>query len=325
MAVQEARDAPTAQEADGLELLDRRVHRVEAARVQLERADRPDAGDEEQEAPAEVALPLLVLGAGFGVADAAVGVACHRLAPAEDADDALAGVVEGHRCIGLAMAHPPIGGVFRPVALFVRAPGRQFVRHHHLPVVRRKHHRKAIEPMAVATVFAEGMKDLLRDLRVREVLPAHGEPGHVLRHQRRLQARQGRGQRLLDLVERLARRNALLVDGTCLRVLGGGTAERLGAGADLPAGRNARWALPKHGGWHGIAAPMVDDGLRHLCAPHGWRICRFHALAQAGPVNPVSWLHTPFQRTAPRRAVRPLRRHPQQGACIWTGGHFSDP
>ena len=61
LAVQEAGEPTTPQERHGLEGADRRIHRVEAARVQLEGADRADAGDEEQEASGEVALPLLVL------------------------------------------------------------------------------------------------------------------------------------------------------------------------------------------------------------------------------------------------------------------------
>jgi hypothetical protein len=51
LPIEETRDAPAAQEAHGLELLDRGVHRIEAVGMQFEGADRTDAGDEEQETP----------------------------------------------------------------------------------------------------------------------------------------------------------------------------------------------------------------------------------------------------------------------------------
>ena len=63
LAVEETRDAAAAHEADRLELLDGRLHGVEAVRRQLECADRLDAGDEEDEPARQVALLALVLGA----------------------------------------------------------------------------------------------------------------------------------------------------------------------------------------------------------------------------------------------------------------------
>jgi hypothetical protein len=209
LPVEETRDAPAAQEAHGLELLDRGVHRVEAVGMQFEGADRADAGDEEQEAPGQVALALLVLAAGLGFAEAAVVLADHGLAPAEEADRAPARLVDRHRGMAHAVAHPAIGRVLRPVVLFVRAPGRQLVRHHGLPVVGGEHHREAVQAPAFAPILAIGVQNLPGDLGIGKVLRPHGEPRHVARHQRRLEVGQGFGDGTLDLLERLARGHAL--------------------------------------------------------------------------------------------------------------------
>src|ERR1700687_4146272 len=88
LPVQEPRDAPASHEGDGFELLDRRIHRVEAVGVELESADRFDAGNEEDEAARQVALAVLVLSAELRIAQAAVFMAQGGLAPAEDADPA---------------------------------------------------------------------------------------------------------------------------------------------------------------------------------------------------------------------------------------------
>src|SRR5438874_9794955 len=84
LPVQEPRDAPAAHERDGFELLDRRIHRVETVGVELESADRFDAGNEEDEAPRQVALAILVLLAELRIAQAPVLLAQRRLASAED-------------------------------------------------------------------------------------------------------------------------------------------------------------------------------------------------------------------------------------------------
>src|SRR4051812_383961 len=75
LLVEEPRDAPAAHEGDRLELLDRRVHRVEAVGMQLESADRFDARDEEDQAARQIALAILVLLAEFRIAKAAVFLA----------------------------------------------------------------------------------------------------------------------------------------------------------------------------------------------------------------------------------------------------------
>src|ERR1700687_5279943 len=88
LSVQEPRDAPAAHEGDGFELLDRRIHRVEAVGVELESADRFDARNEEDEAARQVALAVLVFPAELRIAQAPVFLAQRCLAPAEDADPA---------------------------------------------------------------------------------------------------------------------------------------------------------------------------------------------------------------------------------------------
>src|SRR5439155_4629743 len=97
LPVQEPRDPSAAHEGDGFELLDRRIHRVEAIGVELESADRFDAGNEEDETARQVALTVLVLPAELRIAQASVLLAQRRLPPAEDADRALARVVHRHR------------------------------------------------------------------------------------------------------------------------------------------------------------------------------------------------------------------------------------
>src|SRR5438128_1497988 len=104
--------------APSFELLDRGVHRVEAVGVELERADRFDAGNEEDEAARQVALPVLVLAAELRLAQACVFLAERRLAPAEDADRPLARGVHRHRRIALAVAHLAVGRVLAPELLF---------------------------------------------------------------------------------------------------------------------------------------------------------------------------------------------------------------
>src|ERR1700682_4840405 len=89
LPVQEARDAPATHKGDGFELLDRRIHRVEAVGVELESADRFDAGNEEDEAARQVALAVLVLPAELRIAQARVFLAQRCLSSAEDADRAL--------------------------------------------------------------------------------------------------------------------------------------------------------------------------------------------------------------------------------------------
>src|SRR2546426_5603543 len=86
LPVQEPRDAAAAHEGDGFELLDRGIHRVEAVCMELESADRFDAGNKEDEAARQVALSVLVLPAKLRIAQAAVFLAQRCLAPAEYAD-----------------------------------------------------------------------------------------------------------------------------------------------------------------------------------------------------------------------------------------------
>src|SRR6202158_3507909 len=120
---QEPGDAPAAHEGDGFELLDRRIHRVEAVGVELESADRFDAGNEEDEAARQVALAVLVLPAELWIAQAPVFLAQRCLAAAEDADRALARGVHRHRRVALAVAHPAVMRVLAPELLLVRPPG----------------------------------------------------------------------------------------------------------------------------------------------------------------------------------------------------------
>src|SRR5438876_6483957 len=106
--VQEPRDTPAAHEGDGFELLDRCIHRVEAVGVELESADRFDAGNEEDEATRQVALAVLVLPAELWIAQAAVFLAQRCLAPTEDADRALPRGVHRYRRVALAVTHPAV-------------------------------------------------------------------------------------------------------------------------------------------------------------------------------------------------------------------------
>ena len=128
--------------------------------MQFEGADRPDAGDEEQEAPGQVALTMLVLAAGLRFAETAVVLADHGLAPPEEADRAPARLVDRHWGMAHAVAHPAISRVLRPVVLFVSTPGRQLVRHHGLPVVGGEHHREAVQASAFAPVLAIGVQNV---------------------------------------------------------------------------------------------------------------------------------------------------------------------
>jgi hypothetical protein len=182
-----------------------------------------------------------------GFAQAAVVLADHGLAPAEEADRAPARLVDRHRGMAHAVAHPAIGRVLRPVVLLVRTPGRQFVRHHGLPVVGGEHHREAVQAPAFAPILAIGVQNLPGDFGIGKVLRPHGEPRHVARHQRRLEVGQGFGDGALDLLEGLARGHALVVDGLGLGLSGGLLGEHFDAGADLAAGRNAGGALPQQG------------------------------------------------------------------------------
>src|SRR5205807_3680406 len=115
---------------DGFELLDRRIHRVKAVGVELERADRFDTGNEEDKAARQVALAVLVLPAELRIAQAPVFLAQRCLASAEDADRALARRVHWYRRVALAVAHPAVGRVLAPELLLVRPPGDELVRHH---------------------------------------------------------------------------------------------------------------------------------------------------------------------------------------------------
>jgi hypothetical protein len=239
-AVQEARDAAAPHEADGLELLDRGVHRVEAVGRQLEGADRLDPGDEEDEPSRQVALSVLVLGAGFGIAQAAVVGAAHGLATAPDADGPARAANHRHGRVTHTVAGLAVRGVLRPEASLVGRPRHQFMRHHRLPRIGRKDHREAVQPLhPVAPVFPEQVRDLPRDLRVREVLPTHREVGDVLRRQRVLQVRRGVGDLPLDGVEALALLDAALVDGAHALVLGRAARQHLDAGTDAASHRDA--------------------------------------------------------------------------------------
>ncbi len=241
LAVEETRDTPAPQEADGLELLDRRVHRIEAARVQFEGAERADARHEEQEATTEVALAGLVLAASFRLADPAVVLAQHGLAATEQPHRSLATGVQRNGRMALAVAHPPIGRVLGPVATLARAPGRQFMGHRRLPMIRREHHREAVQVPSLATVLAVGAEQLLRERRVAEVLRPHGEPRHVAWDERVAQFGQGLGQQALNLIERLASGDTSLVDFAGTRLFGCGAGEDLDTRSNLPCSRDAGW------------------------------------------------------------------------------------
>src|SRR5439155_7735265 len=128
--------------------------------VELESADRFDAGNEEDETARQVALTVLVLPAELRIAQASVLLAQRRLPPAEDADRALARVVHRHRRVAFAVAHPAVGRVLAPELLLVCSPGDELVWHHGLPHVGWKHDRKPVEPVrAVAAVFAVRRQD----------------------------------------------------------------------------------------------------------------------------------------------------------------------
>src|SRR4051794_24118809 len=116
--VEETRNVSAAHERDRFELLNRRVHGVEAVGVQLEGTNRLDAGDEEDEAPGQVALAALVFVAAFRVAEAAVLLAQRSLAPAENADRAFARAIHRHRRVALAVTDPAVRRVLAPEFFF---------------------------------------------------------------------------------------------------------------------------------------------------------------------------------------------------------------
>ena len=108
LVIEEPRESSSAHEGNGFELLDRGIHGVEAIGVKLEGVERLDAGDEEHEPAGEVALPVLVFPACLRLAQSVVFPPQRGLAPAKDADRALAGIVHRHWRIAFAVAHPPI-------------------------------------------------------------------------------------------------------------------------------------------------------------------------------------------------------------------------
>ena len=268
LPVQEPRDAPAAHEGDGFELLDRRIHRVEAVGVELESADRFDAGNEEDETARQVALTVLVLPAELRIAQASVLLAQRRLPPAEDADRALARVVHRHRRVAFAVAHPAVGRVLAPEPLLVRPPSDQLVRHHRLPHVRRKHDREPVEPLcAVAAVFAVRRQDLFSDLRTRKVVWPHREPRHILRDQRRLELRHSLADCALDRLERMVRRDAALVDLLRLGMFGGLLGEHLDARPNLAAGGDACGPLAKQRGQYRLRSIDRYHRVGHVETP----------------------------------------------------------
>lgn len=242
LVVEEAGNPTTAQKCHGLKGLHRGVHGIKTVRRQRERIGRRDARHEEDEAAGQLALPVLVFRAVLGVAKAAVVGARDRLASAENADDALAVGIPRHWCRRHAVANLPIGRVLRPEAPVVRAPRNKPVRHHGVPVVGRENGRKTIQtPDAVAPVFAECVEQLCRGSRIGKVTWSHREIGHVLRHQRHRQIRNGLRDVARDIVERAVGLHTMFIQRFGARIGGSVFGEDLDAGADFTGTRNKAW------------------------------------------------------------------------------------
>ncbi len=243
-AVEKAADAPAAQEADRLERLARRVHRIEAVGGKLDRLDRRHAWNEEDEPSGKVALSPLVFGTALRLAAPAVRRARNVPAPAEDADRALARVVDRNRFERHAVAFAAVGRIRGPVLELVRAIAHQRVRHDRFPVVGRKDDRKAIEPRdPIAAILAKKRDNSIGHFGKREIAAAYREVRHVLRHQRMAQLGQRARDLRFDVVERFARRDAGIVQGLRRRLARRARGEHLDARADASADGEARRAF----------------------------------------------------------------------------------
>src|SRR6202521_2350128 len=139
------------------------------------------------------------------------------------------------------------------------------MRHHRLPRICRPHDRKLIETtFAVDALLAEGLHDLPRDLRVREIRRSNREPGNVLGREWIAKLWYGRVDLPLDILERQTHLHAALVDFLGRGVARRGLGEHHDPCADLSGRGNPQHALPEHGGKRCLLAVDCNDCVGHV-------------------------------------------------------------